>query len=57
MQNPGGGQGAILLEGRERIRFGTGLNEKRRCFVLNALKYLRAASRRPVDGIGRGETE
>jgi len=38
---PGGHQGAILMEGKTRLKFGTGLNEKRRYFFLNALKYLK----------------
>jgi hypothetical protein len=39
---PGSNQNAIVLEGKERIKFGTGLNEARRYFILNALKYLKA---------------
>ncbi len=42
---PGGHQAAIVLEGKERLKFGTGLNEKRRYFVLNALKYLKSETR------------
>ncbi len=39
---PGGYQGGIMLEGQQRLKFGTNLNEKRRYFVLNTLKYLKA---------------
>jgi hypothetical protein len=42
---PGGHQRVIVLEGSTSIKFGTGLNEKRRYFVFNALKYLKAKSR------------
>ncbi|MFZ4702594.1 MAG: hypothetical protein ACOYMG_21325, partial [Candidatus Methylumidiphilus sp.] len=42
---PGGHQAAIVLEGKERLKFGTGLNEKRRYFVLNVLKHLKSGSR------------
>ena len=42
---PGGHAGTIVLEGKERLTFGMGLNEPRRYFVLNALKYLRASTR------------
>jgi hypothetical protein len=42
---PGGHQGTIVMEGETRIRFGTGLNDKRRYFVLNALKYLKSETR------------
>jgi len=42
---PGGHQGAIVMEGDTRLKFGTGLNEKRRYFVLNALKYMKSESR------------
>ena len=38
-------QRAIVLEGKERLKFGTQLNERCRPFVLNALKYLRAETR------------
>lgn len=37
--------GALMLEGTHRLKFGTGLNESRRYFLLNALKYLKAESR------------
>lgn len=40
--NNGKLQAGIVMEGRTRIKFGTGLNEKRRYFVLNALKHLKA---------------
>ena len=39
---PGGHNAAIVLEGNNRLKFGSGLNEERRYFVLNALKYLKA---------------
>lgn len=42
---PGGHEGALLLEGRERLKFGSGLNDNRRYFVLNVLKYLKSQSR------------
>lgn len=42
---PGGHQAAIVIEGKTRIKFGTGLNEKRAYFILNALKYLKSESR------------
>jgi Zn finger protein HypA/HybF involved in hydrogenase expression len=46
MQCYGGGYGAfyggIFLEGPQRIRFGAGINEQRRYFLLHALKYLKA---------------
>ena len=45
VQYPGGHDGAIVLEGRTALNFGSGLNEKRRYFVLNALKYLKAKTR------------
>lgn len=41
-EQPDGNQGAIVLQGKERLKFGTLLNQKRRHFVLNALKCLRA---------------
>jgi hypothetical protein len=37
----GADTGRILLEGTTQFRFGTNLTEKRRCFVLNALMYLK----------------
>ncbi|MFA5553460.1 MAG: hypothetical protein WCZ89_00625 [Phycisphaerae bacterium] len=42
VQNSNNNGAAIILEGQERIRFGSGLNEQRRYFVLNALKYLKS---------------
>lgn len=45
MGYPGSHQGAIVIEGKEHLKFGTGLNDQRRCFVLNVLKYLRVESR------------
>jgi len=39
---PGGYFGGIFMEGRERVKFGTNLNEKRRYYMLNVLKYLKA---------------
>jgi len=45
VQYPGGHQVAIMMEGKERLKFGTGLNENRRYFVLNALKHLKAEAR------------
>jgi hypothetical protein len=44
-EQPDGDQGAIVLQGKERLKFGELLNQKRRHFVLNALKYLRAETR------------
>ncbi|MFT5128160.1 MAG: hypothetical protein ACI8W8_001769 [Rhodothermales bacterium] len=35
-------QCGILLEGKTRLRFGTGLNDACRFFVLNVLRLLRA---------------
>jgi hypothetical protein len=34
--------GGILLQGKTRLRFGTGLSEARRHFVLNALRQIHA---------------
>jgi hypothetical protein len=45
-QYPGSHDGAIVLEGGSRLKFGSGLNEQRRYFVLNALKHLKAKTRR-----------
>jgi len=45
MSYPGGHQVGIVLEGKDRLKFGTGLNEKRRYFMLNALKYLKTEHR------------
>jgi len=42
---PGGNQGVIFLEGKNRVVFGMGLNESRKYFLLNALKYLKAENR------------
>ena len=42
---PGSHNAAIVLEGRTRLSFGTGLNESRRYFVLQALKMLKAQRR------------
>lgn len=39
---PGGNNQTIVLEGKQRISFGTGLNEARRFFVLQAIRQLRA---------------
>lgn len=39
---PGGQPNAIVLEGRERLKFGTMLNENRQYFVLNVLKFLQS---------------
>jgi len=43
--HPGGSGGSILLEGEERLRFGSGLNDRRRYFMLNAVKYMKAMAR------------
>ena len=32
---------SIVLEGKTRIKFGSMLNEKRRYYILNALKYMK----------------
>jgi hypothetical protein len=45
MTYPGSHQAGIVLEGTERVKFGTGLNDKRRYFMLNALKQLKAEHR------------
>lgn len=45
MNYPGSQQGSIVLEGKERLKFGSGLNEQRRYFVVNTLKYLLQESR------------
>ncbi len=45
VQYPGSHDGAIVLEGRSRLKFGSGLNEQRRYFVLNALRHLKAKAR------------
>lgn len=45
VQYPGGNGGGILLEGMTRIKFGSNLSEKRRYFVLNALKNLKGRIR------------
>ncbi|MEX0715199.1 MAG: hypothetical protein WD066_01360, partial [Planctomycetaceae bacterium] len=42
---PGGYMRGILLEGKSRLKFGTNLNEQRRYFMLNALKYLKTTRR------------
>lgn len=42
---PGSHDGAIALDGITRLKFGTGLNEQRRYFVLNVLKHLKAERR------------
>lgn len=42
---PGGHNAAIFLEGKKRIKFGTSLNEGRRFFILNSLKYLKSKTR------------
>jgi hypothetical protein len=44
LRYPGGHQSVIVMEGETRIKFGTGVNEKRRYFILNALKYLKSES-------------
>ena len=41
-QYPGSGGGCIVLEGKTRLRFATGLTETRRYFMLHALKRLHA---------------
>jgi hypothetical protein len=41
-QYPGSSGAAIVLEGARRLKFGGGLNEERRYFILSALKYLKA---------------
>jgi len=41
VQYPGGQGVGITLEGKTRIKFGTNLSEKRRYFMLNALKSLK----------------
>ena len=41
----GSGGGEIVLEGEPPIRLGGGLNEKRRYFMLNALRYLKSRQR------------
>ncbi|MHC4194257.1 MAG: hypothetical protein ACYSP9_08825 [Planctomycetota bacterium] len=38
---PGGYGKGIVFEGKSRLRFGTNLNERRRYFMLQALKYLK----------------
>ncbi len=42
---PGSHAGAIVMEGKTRLKFGTGLNEQRRYFVLNVLKHLKLERR------------
>lgn len=42
---PGSSRSAILLEGRESLKIGSGLNDTRRVFVMNALKYLKSQER------------
>jgi len=37
-------QPAIMMDGQERLTFGTGLNETRRRFIINVLKYLKSKS-------------
>jgi hypothetical protein len=44
-QYPGSNQGLIVIESKEPFKFGTGLNENRRYFILNVLKYLKAEER------------
>jgi hypothetical protein len=36
---PGGHSNGIVLEGKRRLKFGTMLNEERRYFVVQSLKY------------------
>jgi hypothetical protein len=43
-EQPDGDQGAIVLQGKEPLKFGTLLNQKRRHFVVTALKCLRAGT-------------
>jgi hypothetical protein len=45
MNYPGGHQSVIVMEGKERLKFGSGLNEKRIFFVLSVLKLLKSRSR------------
>ncbi len=45
MHYPGGYMRGIIFEGKGRLKFGTSLNEKRRYFMLSALKYLKATVR------------
>ena len=40
-----GSNGTILVEGNQRLKFGTGLNDQRRHFILHALKHLRGEMR------------
>lgn len=42
---PGSHNATIVLDGQSPLKFGTGLNEKRKHFVLNVLKYLHSKSR------------
>jgi len=42
---PGGHSRAIVLEGPKRVSFGTGLNSSRLYFVMQTLKYLKAAGK------------
>lgn len=41
----GSQSGAIVMEGKTRLKFGTGLNEERRYFVLNVLRHLQQQRR------------
>jgi hypothetical protein len=43
---PGSHGAGLVIEGKQRVKFGTGLNEARRFFVLNAPKYLHSAMKR-----------
>ncbi len=42
VQYPGGQPAALVMEGAERVKFGSGVSEKRRYFLLTALKSLLA---------------
>lgn len=42
---PGGHQNLIVMDGKERLKFGSGLNEKRMFFVLSVLKLLKSQNR------------
>ena len=38
---PGGHQGIIVMEGKSRLKFGSGLNDKRRFYVFSVLKLMK----------------
>jgi len=42
MDDSSGRTACIVLEGKERLKFGSGLNEQRKYYILSTLKYLKS---------------